>query len=174
MIGNQNQILSGCNTSSLTTLAIAFKAIDQSVVNVIRPYLPSFKPRHHSILWSLPGGGDQYEHSDFHKTTFPRFAAILSLDDSTKLDIRNAENEWITVTIPRGEMLVFRGDFIKYNAAISETLLHHPSAEVGHLLFFLEQHDTLANLPSLPIVRQYPGRLWIGFELIAKKLNMIE
>jgi hypothetical protein len=41
----------------------------------------------------------------------------------------------------------------KYNAAISETLLHHPSAEVGHLLFCLEQHDTVANLPSSPIIR---------------------
>ena len=100
---------------------LAFKDIDQSIVNVIRPFLPSFKPRHHSILWSLPGGGDQSKHYDFHKTTFPRFAGILSLDDSTKLGIRNAENEWITVNIPRGEMLIFRGDVMHHGSKYEST-----------------------------------------------------
>ena len=61
------------------------------------------------------------EHTDFHVMSFPKFAAILSIDNSTKLDIRNADNEWITVDIPRGEMLDFRGDVLHHGSKYSST-----------------------------------------------------
>ena len=61
-------------------------------------------------MWSLPGGGQQAKHADFEQLTFPRFAAIISIDDDTKLEIRNFDNEWITLSIKKGEMVVFRGD----------------------------------------------------------------
>ena len=59
---------------------------------------------------------DQAEHADFYVMSFPKFAAILSIDESTKLDIRNADNEWVKVDTPCGEMLVFRGDVLHHGS----------------------------------------------------------
>ena len=87
-----------------------FKEVDEAIVRVIRPFLPGIIPRHHAILWSRPGGKAQSKHADFEELTCPRSAAIISIDNGTKLEIRNIDNEWITLKIAKGEMVVFRGD----------------------------------------------------------------
>ena len=40
-----------------------------------------------SVLWSKPGGPIQREHQDYPSLDFPVFSIIVSLDDSTTLDI---------------------------------------------------------------------------------------
>ena len=70
-----------------------------------------------SILRSLPGGVQHVEHSDFTVFDFPRFAAIYSIEDGTKLVIKNVENQLESITINRGELLVFRGDVEHCGAA---------------------------------------------------------
>ena len=71
-----------------------------------------------TVFKSLPGGGQQSWHADFSVFNFPRFAGLISLDDSTKLIIKNDGNEGDRVLrILEGEMVIFRGALVHAGAA---------------------------------------------------------
>ena len=96
-----------------TNLRPVLKAIETSLQRIA----PSLVPCHPAILLSLPNGPNQEEHPDFSRWTFPRFAAIFSVDDSTKLRIRNIDGVYETIPILKNELLVFRGDVMHGGAS---------------------------------------------------------
>ena len=71
---------------------------------------------HHAVLHSNKGGKAQEAHYDYptftQKTAFPKYAAIISVDDTTTLDIQSVDGDIQTVSIGKNEILIFRGDVL--------------------------------------------------------------
>ena len=71
---------------------------------------------HHAVLHGNKGGKAQEEHYDYprftQQTAFPKYAAIISVDNTTTLDIQSVDGKMQTVSIGKNEILIFRGDVL--------------------------------------------------------------
>jgi hypothetical protein len=65
-----------------------------------------------SVLWSTPGGPIQREHQDYPSLDFPMFSIIVSMDDSSTLDIFEGSSRRRRIRILQGECLIFTGELL--------------------------------------------------------------
>ena len=89
-----------------------FNEIKQQVQNKLNSIMKHFKIVFQSVLWSTPGGPIQREHQDYHSLDFPVFSIIVSMDDSTTLDIVEGSSRRRKIRILQGECLIFTGELL--------------------------------------------------------------
>ena len=95
-----------------------FEPYMQEQLDFIYPDLKIVSVR---MLKSEAGGLQQSWHTDFTKWNFPRFVGIISFDHGTKIMVKNEGNRNDEVVmIPKGYMMIFRGDLFHAGAAYEE------------------------------------------------------
>lgn len=69
------------------------KPLLNAITEAIQPFGNGLVPMHPFILHSEPNGPEQEFHPDFALFTFPRYGAIFSLNNATKLNITNIDGK---------------------------------------------------------------------------------
>lgn len=77
-----------------------------------------------SVLYSKPGGKPQCLHTDEYRTKGEQekfgemLSAVISIHDNTTIDVMGSDNKTRTsITIPKGFMFLFSGDFVHGGSA---------------------------------------------------------